>query len=358
MINNHNYQEYLLLYIDGELTPAEQQAVELFIAQNKEVAAELSLLQSSKLAADNMVFAEKNNLYKNVHDGVNTQNYTEKFLLYADNELSTNAKKEVEQFVLQNPTYQTQFLQIKQTILPSEHIVCPNKEALYKKEKTPVILLFTKRIAVAAIFLLLAVGLWQLNNTSTITKPNTFTQSTANKNNLNTTVTKSNPQPYNTTTTSTTKILTSKISVINQRMHHTTTEAKDNITNTVATAANNNYTAASNNSTNNIATTIVANNTNTVNAETVSVRPEKTINNIPALTNTTTTQQVIYKYVDVDNIENYSTNTVTANEGKVLIGGIQVEKNKLNQLFHKAKKLLGKEKQDNNTYASNTSVTL
>jgi hypothetical protein len=141
-------------------------------------------------------------------------------------------------------------------------------------------------------------------------------------------------------------------------MHHTTTEAKDNITNTVATAANNNYTAASNNSTNNIATTIVANNTNTVNAETVSVRPEKTINNIPALTNTTTTQQVIYKYVDVDNIENYSTNTVTANEGKVLIGGIQVEKNKLNQLFHKAKKLLGKEKQDNNTYASNTSVTL
>jgi len=64
-INRHNYESFFLLYVDHELTAAEQKAVEEFVQQNPDLEKELSLLQQSVFPADDpALFAGKEQLFK------------------------------------------------------------------------------------------------------------------------------------------------------------------------------------------------------------------------------------------------------------------------------------------------------
>ncbi len=69
MINRETYEEYFLLYIDGELTAAERAEVEKFAEENPELKKELDLLTASVFVADEtIVFGNKEVLYKNERD--------------------------------------------------------------------------------------------------------------------------------------------------------------------------------------------------------------------------------------------------------------------------------------------------
>jgi hypothetical protein len=164
-INRHNYEEYFLLYTDGELSPQLQQEVEQFAAQHPDLASELKMLLDTKLPADDgLLFFDKASLLKPLGESISTENYQEKFLLYVDNELSETAKAETERFVLQHPQLQEAFTQIIQTKLEPEIIPHPDKASLYRQEEEeekPVIFIrWTRMLAVAAIFMGLAIGLW------------------------------------------------------------------------------------------------------------------------------------------------------------------------------------------------------
>ncbi len=65
---------------------------------------------------------------------INTTNYEEYFLLYIDNELSTEQKTAVENFIEANPRYQKEFELLKQTFLTPEHIEFEDKVLLYRLE--------------------------------------------------------------------------------------------------------------------------------------------------------------------------------------------------------------------------------
>ena len=65
---------------------------------------------------------------------INTTNYEEYFLLYIDNELSTEQKTAVENFIEANPSYQKEFELLKQTFLTPEHIEFEDKVLLYRLE--------------------------------------------------------------------------------------------------------------------------------------------------------------------------------------------------------------------------------
>lgn len=135
MINRNNYEEYILLYLDGELSPDEKQAVDIFLNANPDLKSEFELLQQTILQPEsNIEFAHKNVLYKK-DAGINLGNYQEYFLLYIDEELSAAEKEFVETFVLKNPALQNEFTLLKQTVLPKEWVVFTNKELLYKKEQ-------------------------------------------------------------------------------------------------------------------------------------------------------------------------------------------------------------------------------
>ncbi len=164
-INRYNYEEYFLLYVDDELSPQEQQEVKDFIAQQADLAEELLMLQQTKLFSEPHIrFNHKERLFKNVQRAITPDNYEEYFLLYIDAELNERDKKEVEDFLAQNPQMKAAFDVLRQTKLQPENISCPNKELLYKKAETdtPVRPMIWKKIAIAATLTGLIALLWWL----------------------------------------------------------------------------------------------------------------------------------------------------------------------------------------------------
>ncbi len=163
-INRNNYEEFFLLYIDGELPDTGKQDVEQFLQTNPDLAAELDMLLQLQLAPENLVFAEKELLFRNESNQLNFSNSEEQFLLYVDNELDAAMASQVETFVLQHPSLQGNFTLLKQTRLEAETIPFPNKSILYRKaeKETPVIFLRWSRIAVAAALIGLVALVWIL----------------------------------------------------------------------------------------------------------------------------------------------------------------------------------------------------
>ncbi|OIQ88957.1 hypothetical protein GALL_291360 [mine drainage metagenome] len=161
-INRNNYEEFFLLYADGELSAQEQQAVEQFVKDNPDVANELEMLLQTKLGDEEINFTDKNLLYKTNDTAINLNNYEEQFLLYVDDELNDAEKNKVETFVLQHPQMQENFVLLKQTKLEHETVVFPNKKSLYRKEEKPAIYFSFSRMAVAAAFVGLLFLVWTI----------------------------------------------------------------------------------------------------------------------------------------------------------------------------------------------------
>ncbi len=108
-INLHNYQDFLLRYIDEELNLREIEALLAFVALHPAISEELESLQSTKLDIESIACPNKAVLYKNIFP------------------------------VIVEPTT----------------IVYPNKQNLFKKEKekAPVILLKWWAVGAAAVFI-------------------------------------------------------------------------------------------------------------------------------------------------------------------------------------------------------------
>lgn len=152
-INRLNYENYFLLYVDGELSAVEMQAVDSFAAENEDLADELNTLLQTKLPSESDdIFDNKSILFRTASDHINSINCEEQFLLFVDDELTEQEKKETFDFVAANPNYLTTFDAIKQTKLPIETIVFPYKDSLFRKaeEKKPVIVMQWWKLAVAA----------------------------------------------------------------------------------------------------------------------------------------------------------------------------------------------------------------
>lgn len=65
MVNMENYEEYMLLYADKELTPEQEQALLDFVAAHPELKAELEAYAATRLQPDEtLVFAERETLIK------------------------------------------------------------------------------------------------------------------------------------------------------------------------------------------------------------------------------------------------------------------------------------------------------
>ena len=108
-INLHNYQDFLLRYIDEELDLRETEALLAFVAIHPAIGEELELLQSTKLDIETISCPSKALLYKNI---------------------------------------------FPVTLEPAT-MVCPNKQKLFKKEKekAPIVLLKWWAVGAAAVFI-------------------------------------------------------------------------------------------------------------------------------------------------------------------------------------------------------------
>src|SRR5215467_13527890 len=68
---------------------------------------------------------------------IDRHNYEEYFLLYIDNELNVDQKKQVELFVQENPDLEEELVMLKQsTLIPDDSIVFDKKHFLMKEENS------------------------------------------------------------------------------------------------------------------------------------------------------------------------------------------------------------------------------
>ena len=163
MITRDNYDEFFMMYADGELSAADRQAVDRFVMENPDLAEELALYHQMQLPADELSFTGKSSLYRFEAEDITAANHEEQFLLYVDDELDKASREKVEVFVLQNPAYQESFTVLKQTKLPVETVVFADKASLYRKEeRRPVAFMRWGRMAAAAALIGLAVLVWVL----------------------------------------------------------------------------------------------------------------------------------------------------------------------------------------------------
>ncbi|MBL0272612.1 MAG: hypothetical protein IPQ06_05955 [Chitinophagaceae bacterium] len=68
-----NYEEWLVLYMDHELTPGQKKTVEQFITINPSIRAEYNLLQRTKLQQEQVIFANKESLYRKAENSDNNR---------------------------------------------------------------------------------------------------------------------------------------------------------------------------------------------------------------------------------------------------------------------------------------------
>jgi hypothetical protein len=199
-INRHNYEEFFLLYADNELCAADKKAVEVFVLQNPDLAAELKTLLQTILPVTEIAFAGKNDLLKKDIPAALQEN----MLLLLDGELDDKEKVSLENIIATDAGLQKEWSSLLQAKLADEKVVFANKATLYRKEGGKVITLPWLRMAAAAI--LLGFGVWggvkffgsnKSNvNPSTVAKDNTTNKSTDEKkvNNSNETIAQQQPE--------------------------------------------------------------------------------------------------------------------------------------------------------------------
>ncbi len=160
-IDRHNYEEYFLLYVDNELSVDQKKQVDLFVQENPDLEEELVMLKQSRLIPDDsIVFDRKHLLMKEEHaphsnSFINLNNYEQWLIMYVDDELSAEEKRAVERFALGHEHVQQELELFQQAKLQAEEIVFPDKEILYRREKTVrVISIQWWRVAVAAVLII------------------------------------------------------------------------------------------------------------------------------------------------------------------------------------------------------------
>jgi hypothetical protein len=165
-INRNNYEEFFLLYADGELSEQEKTAVDLFTEQNTDLKPELkSILQTRLNIHEEFIFEDKKFLFKSeatIHDG----NYEELFMNYLDNELSDLKRKEVEQFLQTNIQLKPQFSLLQSLKLEDKPIVFIEKHLLYRQEVKKIIWLQWKKLAIAAAIIGIIFIIWSIFQTT------------------------------------------------------------------------------------------------------------------------------------------------------------------------------------------------
>ena len=151
IVNRNNYETFFLLYADDELRADERTAVEDFISQNEDLRGELEMTLAAIITAEDLLFEEKQTLYKNTFVAADLQ---EKLLLKIDNELPTREIAIVGKVLAENEFAEKEHQLLLATKLDAyETILFKNKELLYKKEQNNVIVIRLVRWAAAAILI-------------------------------------------------------------------------------------------------------------------------------------------------------------------------------------------------------------
>lgn len=151
IINRHNYETFFLLYVDNELSAAERKAVEEFVKENTDLAAELEILQETTVPVEPVSFFSKEDLYRNEV----SQDVQENLLLHLDNELDAPGINDIKSLIATNTAIKQEWEILQQAKLDAkDEIIFKDKKILYRHETSRVVSMRFWRIAAAAAVIL------------------------------------------------------------------------------------------------------------------------------------------------------------------------------------------------------------
>lgn len=156
-----NYEEYFILYMDGELAPEAMAEVDRFLEAHPDLRAELDLLMSTKLPMTEEPGFDKSFL---MADQMKLGHAGEDLLLFIDGELPEARAAVVASQIEQDEEMARQHALLLRTRLDATEIVAyPNKEELFRHTEKRVVYFRPWMRAAAAVLLVGSLGLLWLN---------------------------------------------------------------------------------------------------------------------------------------------------------------------------------------------------
>lgn len=162
-INRNNYEEWLLRYLDGELSQAECAAVEAFAAQHADINEELQQLKATLLAPEAPApMPNKHMLYRaTLWDAEHLSTLQEKMLLLADDALPLAEKEALLATIAAQPTLQKDWALLQQArLLPEAAEAMPGKASLYRPSRGAILFNIRRTLQWAAAAMVAGMGLW------------------------------------------------------------------------------------------------------------------------------------------------------------------------------------------------------
>lgn len=156
-ININNYETYLLDLAEGELSPADEKLLMLFLDKNPDIKAEHDLFELEKVFAEDIYFEDKSSLKKTgILDGVSSNNFDELCIARIEGDLKTKEIAEFDKLIKSSNEKKKEYNLFKLTqVKPDKNIIFKEKRSLNKKEgKTRILSKTYTAISIAASILI------------------------------------------------------------------------------------------------------------------------------------------------------------------------------------------------------------
>ena len=162
-ITPENYEEFFILYMDGELSKEQMAEVDKFVNTHPHLKIELQILLSTKLPPEEMSI-NKEELFSS---SMNKAYEEEQLLSFMDNELTPEERTELNKKISQNTQLQINYSTLlKAKLDPSENINYPYKKELYRKTNRRIA--YVPFLRIAAVIIVIAIGLIIFENRSAV----------------------------------------------------------------------------------------------------------------------------------------------------------------------------------------------
>lgn len=162
-INRNNYEEYFLDFMEGNLTPSDENLLMLFLERNPDLKEELDSFENELIPAGEVRFENKEMLKKTgILSEITNNNFDDLCVARLEGDLEEVAIMEFDKLIEDNPQKQKEYkLYCLTKTYPQKNIVYPNKNNLKKKRAYRVGSRIYTVISVAAtVIILMAVYLF------------------------------------------------------------------------------------------------------------------------------------------------------------------------------------------------------
>jgi hypothetical protein len=162
-ISRENYEPFFLDYLEGNLNESMINQFLDFLEKNPDLKAELQNFESQHLPEEEIVYTGKDRLYKSSAEA--KASTEEKLIAFMEGDLEETERKSFEKRLANEADLQQEYdLFTKTRLFPDPGLIYPEKNKLYRKSGTVVLLNWLTKIAAVIILILGINALFRLEN--------------------------------------------------------------------------------------------------------------------------------------------------------------------------------------------------